>query len=150
AVDSSSLTTTAVFTISITAAPTGSLSLTNLPAIMDPAQQLPIGLSLSAPQPSAISGSLIITFTSNSAIPSDDPAVQFSTGSRAVNFTIPPNTTAAVFPASVWLSTGTVSGTVVLTADVQDGPKGVTVGAITVPPSVPQLASIVAIRTTDG
>jgi hypothetical protein len=150
ATDSSSLTTTAVFTISITAAQTGSLSLVNLPATMNPAQQLPIGLSLSAPQPTSVSGSLMITFTSNSVIPSDDPAVQFSTGSRTVNFTIPANTTAAVFPASVWLLTGTVSGTVVLTADIQDGPQRVTVGTITISPTVPQLTNILAMHTTDG
>jgi hypothetical protein len=150
AADSFSLTTTAVFTISVAPAETGTLSLGNVPGTMNPAQQLPIGLSLSAPQPTSTLGSLMITFTSNSVIPSDDPAVQFSTGSRKVDFTVPANATAAVFPASVWLLTGTVSGTVVLTVDIQDGPKGTTVGTITITPTPPQLTNIIAIRTTDG
>jgi hypothetical protein len=150
ALDSSNLAATGVFTISVAAAPTGSLSLVNLPDTSNPAQQVPIGLSLSAPQANALSGSLTMTFTSNSVIPSDDPVVQFSTGSRTVPFTIPPNTTAAVFPTSVWLVTGTVSGTIVLTADIQDGAKGVTVGTVTIAPTVPQLMNTVAVRTTDG
>jgi hypothetical protein len=148
--DSSNLTTTGVFTISIAAAPTVSLSLVNVPGTVNPAQQIPIGLSLSAPHPNLLSGSLTMTFTSSSVIPSDDPAVQFSTGSRTVDFTIPPNTTAAVFPTSVWLLTGTVSGTVVLKADIQSGPQGATVGTITIPRTVPQLTNIVATRTANG
>src|SRR5262249_49536744 len=121
-----------------------------VPNTTSPAQQIPIALSLSAPQPNALSGALTMTFISTSVIPSDDPAVQFSTGSRMLNFTIPANATAPVFPTSVWLLTGTVSGTVVLTADIQDGSKGVTVGTITILPTVPQLMSVAAARTSDG
>jgi hypothetical protein len=148
--DSSNLTASGVFSISVVAAQPGSLSLVNVPATTTNAQQIPIGLSLSAPQADTLSGSLTMTFTSNSIIPSDDPAVQFSIGSRTVPFTIPPNTTAGVFPTSVWLLTGTVSGTVVLTADIQDGAKGVTVGTVTIAPTVPQLTNTVAVRTADG
>src|SRR5262249_30641770 len=63
------------------------LALTNVPAAIDPAQQVVIGMSISTPQPNPIAGSLIISFSSNSAIAGDDPFVMFSNGSRAVDFT---------------------------------------------------------------
>ena len=118
--------------------------------MMNPAQQVPIGLSLSAVQPNPVSGSLKIAFASNSVIPADDPAVLFSTGSRTVPFTIPPNTTTAVFPAPVLLLTGTVSGTVSVTADIDSGPAGLPVATVTIPPTAPKLTNLAAERTLNG
>ncbi|PYS34814.1 MAG: hypothetical protein DMG14_28555, partial [Acidobacteria bacterium] len=147
--DNSGLKASKVFRLSIAAAPLGSLSL-NVPAMMNPAQQVPIGLSLSAVQPNPVSGSLKIAFASNSVIPADDPAVLFSTGSRTVPFTIPPNTTTAVFPAPVLLLTGTVSGTVSVTADIDSGPAGLPVATVTIPPTAPKLTNLAAERTLNG
>ena len=91
-----------------------------------------------------------MTFTSNSVVPADDPVVQFSNGARNVNFTIPANGTGAVFPTAMLLLTGTVSGTVVLTADIQDGPTGVRVGSVTISATVPQLTNVTAARVSGG
>src|SRR5262249_4955893 len=66
AADNSNSKATKSFTISIVAPALGTLSLTNVADTMNPAQQLVIGLSLSAPPPKSVSGSLKITFTSNS------------------------------------------------------------------------------------
>jgi hypothetical protein len=38
----------------------------------------------------------------------------------------------------------------VVTADIQNGAKGVTVGTVTIAPTVPQLTNAVAVRTADG
>ena len=148
--DSSNLKTSSTLTMSVVTASVGSLSLVNVPDTINPTQQLPIGMSLSSPQPNDLSGSLTITFISNSVVPTDDPAVQFSSGSRTVAFTIPQNTTAAVFPTTVFMLIGSVSGTVVLTADFQDGPKGMPVGSIAIAATPPRITNIVPVRTSDG
>jgi len=138
-----------VFTLSIITPPLGTFSV-NVPGTMNPAQQVPIGLSLSAGQPNPISGSLKISFASNSVVPADDPAVLFSNGSRTVPFTIAADSTTAVFAAPVLLLTGTVSGTVSVTADIDSGPAGLPVATVTIPPTAPKLTNIAAERTTNG
>lgn len=81
----------------------------------EPLQQISAGLSLASPYPSDLAGVLNLGFVSDSfAI---DPALQFVTGGRSVPFTIPANTTAAIFPNNaslVRLQTGSVAGTIVL------------------------------------
>ena len=111
---------------------------------------MPIGLSLSAGQPNPISGSLKISFASSSVVPADDPAVLFSNGSRTVPFTIAADSTTAVFAAPVLLLTGTVSGTVSVTADIDSGPAGLPVATVTIPPTAPKLTNIAAERTPNG
>ena len=138
-----------VFTLSIITPPLGTFSV-NVPGTMNPAQQVPIGLSLSAGQPNPISGSLKISFASNSVVPADDPAVLFSNGSRTVPFTIAADSTTAVFAAPVLLLTGTVSGTVSVTADIDSGPAGLPVATVTIPPTAPKLTNIAAERTPNG
>jgi hypothetical protein len=81
-----------------------------------PAQQPAVGLNLAAPYPLALQGTLRMTFVSS--VFADDPAVQFSSGGRTVNFTIPANSTRAVFnggAATVALQTGTTAGDIVIT-----------------------------------
>jgi len=126
------------------------LSLTNVPATMDPAQQVVVGMSISNPQPNPIAGSLTISFTSNSAIAGDDPFVMLSNGSRTTDFTIPANSTAAIFSPSVSLLTGTVSGNVVFRADIRSGPTGLNVGSVAIRPSVPRFTNTTAVRISGG
>ncbi len=136
------------FVITITAAPSGALSLSGLPATTTSAQQLPMGMTLSASQSTAMTGTVTMTFVPSTAIGGDDPTVRFSTGSRTASFTIAPNTVNAVFPANLLLQTGTVAGTITISASVQNGPTGVLVGNITIQPSAPQLTAISATRST--
>jgi hypothetical protein len=91
-----------------------------------------------------------MTFTPTGAVAADDPALRFSNGSRTVTFTIPANTTTAIFPTPVSLLTGTVSGTVTLTTNLQGGPQGAPAGSITISPTIPQMTTIVATRTPEG
>jgi hypothetical protein len=81
-----------------------------------PAQQPSIGLTLSAPYPLALQGVLTLTFTS--AVFANDPSIQFAAGGRTVTFTIPANSTQAVFTGgatSMPMQTGTTAGTIVIT-----------------------------------
>jgi hypothetical protein len=57
-------------------------------------------------------------------VASDDPSIQFSTGGRTVNFSIPANTTRAVFSngaSNIAFQTGTVSGAIELSVSGQSG-----------------------------
>jgi len=147
--DASSRTASEVFTLSIIAPPLGRFSW-NVPATMNPGQQVPVGLSLSSAQPNPVSGSLKIAFASNSVLPADDPAILFSIGSRTVPFTIAANSTTAVFDGPALLLTGTVSGAVVGTVDVDSGPTGLPVGTMNIMPSIPKLINIIAERTSNS
>src|SRR5262249_21242880 len=120
-------------------------SLTSVPDTMQPAQQVPVALSVSSPQSNPVSGSLTLTFISSSVVPTDDPAVMFSNSSRTVNFTIPANGTVASFPTGTMLLTGTVSGSIVL--KVNNEP----VKTVTIPTTIPpKLTNISAVRISGG
>jgi hypothetical protein len=107
------------FTLSGTGTPPAALPSFQFqgPSGTQPAAQQPtVGLTLAAPYPLALQGSLTLTFTS--AVFTDDPAIQFAAGGRKVNFTIPANSTQAVFTAgatSMPLQTGTTAGTILIT-----------------------------------
>ena len=81
---------------------------------LQPAQQPAIGLTLASSYPTALDGVLTLTFVSS--VFTDDPAIQFATGGRTVNFTIPANSTQALFNGntSMALQTGTTAGSIVI------------------------------------
>lgn len=98
----------------------------------EPQQQPAVGLTLAASYPLALTGTLTLAF--NSDVFANDTAVQFSTGGRTIAFTVPANTTRAIFPnnqTQIRLQTGTVAGTITLT------PSFVTDGGINLTPSTP-------------
>lgn len=82
---------------------------------VDAQSQPVVRLSLSRPYPVAVTGVLAISVSGDQG---NDPAVQFSTGGRTVQFVIPANSTNAVFPGQapqIRLQTGTVASGIVLT-----------------------------------
>lgn len=89
----------------------------SLPATVTPRQQPSVGLALSQPYPMEIAGKLTLTFTSDSF--ADDPSIQFASGGRSANFTIPAGSVDAVFPSGkqIQLQTGTVAGAITLAAN---------------------------------
>jgi len=142
-------TVTKQFALSI-GPPLSTLSLVGIPDAVDPAQQLGFGLFLSSPHPNALSGTLSLTFVSNAVIPSDDPVVGFSTGSRSVNFTIPANSTTVVLPPQLLLLTGRVSGTIGLTASIQNGPQSIPLRSTTVRSTTPRITNVSVARIQGG
>jgi hypothetical protein len=107
-----------------------------------PAQQPAIGLTLATPYPHALQGSLRLTFAS--MVFTDDPAVQFATGGRTVNFTIPANSTRALFngtATSVPLQTGTTAGNIVIT------PSFAMQGGFDLTPATPDALTLTVERT---
>ena len=130
--------------------PLGTVSLTGLQLRVAPAQQVPLALSLPSATPAEIRGTLSLSFSSTASIPVDDPAVQFSTGGRTVNFTIPANTAAAVFPSPLLVMTGTVAGTISISGNIQNGPSGLALTSGAVDSVPPQTTSVVATRINGG
>jgi Putative Ig domain len=130
--------------------PLSSFSVIGLPATLNPARTQDIGLSLASPHSSPLTGTLVLSFTSKAENPSDDPMTVFSNGSRMAGFTIPANTTSAVFPSNVVLMTGTVAGTVRLTVNIQNGPSDLSAGTVEIVATAPQISSATASRTSGG
>jgi hypothetical protein len=98
---------------------------------VSPASQANVSLTLASAYPVDLSGSLTLTTSGNYGT---DPAVQFSTGNRTVDFTIPAGSTSADFAgqgSQIAIQTGTVAETVTLT------PTFATTAGLDVTPSSP-------------
>ncbi len=94
--------------------PLPAYSFTGLSSVAAPLTQPRIGLTLASPYPVPITGTLTLDIAA--ALP-PDPAVQFSSGGRTVAFTIPANTTEALFAGGsnrIGLQTGTVASSMTI------------------------------------
>ncbi|MFN7921106.1 MAG: hypothetical protein U0Q16_13480 [Bryobacteraceae bacterium] len=97
-------------------------SFLGLPQRGEALQQPAVALELAESYPYDLTGKLTLSFTSESLI--DDPAVQFISGNRTVDFRIPAKTTRAIFGSSlreIRLQTGSLAGTITLVASVSVG-----------------------------
>jgi hypothetical protein len=117
--------------------------------VVDPRTQPAVGIALAAPYPLALSGVLTLSITSSAFTP--DPAVQFSTGTRTVAFSIPANSTQSVFPngaKEIQLQTGTIAGNLTITPTIATSsgldltPPAPPVLVLTVSPAAPRLLSV--------
>ncbi len=128
-----------------------------LPDQTEPAQPQTAQVTLNAPYPTDITGTLTLTFTPDATAPADDPAVQFATGGRTAQFTIPAGTTTAQFgdANSIGVQTGSVAGRIEITARfTSDGeditPDPAPVQVMTVRRAAPVIQSVRIVRTTGG
>ncbi len=123
---------------------------------VDPAQQPVVGVVLSRSYPVALSGRLHLEFQAN-ARGGDDPAIQFATSGRTVEFTIPENSTEALFGAAneIAYQSGTVAGDINFRAELNLSGNDVTPspepsGTVTVARSKPVVQRATASRTSTG
>ena len=121
-------------------------SFTGASATAQPDQQPAIGLTLANPYPLPLQGTLTMAF--NSSVFAGDSSIQFANGGTTVKFTIPANSTQALFSGnatSVSLQTGTTSGSIVITPSfsLQDGfsvtPPSPAILTMAIPGLAPQL-----------
>jgi hypothetical protein len=122
----------------------------------EPLQQPAVSLTLASGYPLTLNGTLTLAF--NSDVFANDPAVQFATGGRTIAFTIPANTTRAVFAngsQQIRLQTGSVAGSIILTPSfATDGginltPSTPTTLTLTVAPAAPRLLNVsISAKTT--
>src|SRR5262249_16367797 len=86
----------------------------------------------------------------NAEILSDDPATQFSNGTRTANFTISVGTTEAVFASKLMLLTGTIAGPVHLPATFANRPAAVPAASSDLPPVARPMTELTAVLTAGG
>jgi hypothetical protein len=128
-------------------------SFTGLGSTAAPLDQPSVGLSLASTYPFDVTGTLTLTFASASFV--DDPAIQFATGGRTVNFVIPANTQTAMFNnrTSALFQAGTVAGTISVTAAFATGNVNITpspapVANVSIAASAPVLKGLQVGTTT--
>ena len=109
-----------------------------------------VTFQLKQPYAVPINCALALTFVPATTTGIDDPAVQFSSGGRAINVTLPAGSTTT--PA-VQFQAGTVAGTVTVTLtitadDVNVTPSNVAPVVVVLPTVVPQISSAKMANTT--
>jgi hypothetical protein len=125
--DASGGSATRDYTIAVTLPPLPSVSMDGLPDPANADDQPSFQVSLATAYPVQLTGQIVMTFTPDAMVPIDDSSIQFATGGRTVNFTIPAGSTAATFSAPrMALQTGTVAGTITLTLSAQSAAGEVT------------------------
>lgn len=128
------------------------LAITISPAAPGYLQQPALTITASSAYPSDLVGNVGLAFTPSVA--GNDYTVQFSNGLTAVNFTIPAGSTQANFSGapSVTVSTGTVAGTIALSANITAPvlALGAATQSITTSPAVPVITSVKFAQTPGG
>jgi len=121
-----------------------------------PAQQPTVGVTVPRAFSVALKGRLTLSFVPN-AMRGDEPAIQFASGGRIVDFTIPAGGTAAMFgdTAQIAFQSGTVAGTIDFRAaftvdgtDVTASPAPT--GSVTIARAAPAVRTVRATRTPTG
>ncbi len=145
----------ASFTLVVRLPAAPSVTIGGLGDTVEPAQQPRITVTLGAPFPVALTGTVTMTFASDAAVPADDPAVVFANGRRVISFTVDAGTTQARIPDGGILQTGTVAGVIELTVrleasgqDITSTPAPRQVSRVNAAP--PVLRSVTARRVTGG
>jgi hypothetical protein len=143
-------TATKTITITITLPPTPpvSVTVTNTGGgAVGPAQQPQLAMSLGGSFPSEVNGVLTLRFAPRSG--PDDPNVRFNNGLRTLNFIFRQGSTQAIFPSvnPGAVLTGTVAGTITLTATLRVGDTDITPApaptqTITINPGAPVITSV--------
>lgn len=136
------------FTLAVTSTPIPAVTLESFtnPA---PAEQKDVVVRLAQAYPVELKGTATLTFTPNVPNNVDDPKVVFLSGGRTANFTIPANTTQAVFDSVPVqrVQTGTVAGTARVQVAITGG--GPTASQeFTIARSAPFLQDSLTLQTT--
>jgi hypothetical protein len=155
--DSSNTTVTKTLSIVIAAPTLPVVTVTGAPATSGFQQQLPITLQIGSAYPTNITGTVTLTFAP-SVTPSagvDDAMIQFSSGGRTINFTIPSGQTAPTLTgaSSITVLTGTTAGTITLTTDLKDAngnDLGSTTKTIVTAAGAPFISSVTFQQVTGG
>jgi hypothetical protein len=147
--DVTSATATQAFTLTVISA-----SFTGISGTTVSGQQVSGTLALGAAYPAGVTGTITLTFQPDASLAAaaDDPAIQFSSGGRTLNFTIAANSTAAIPFA---LQSGSVAGSITLTVAWQSSGAALAVPAalsqtIRIAPGVPAITAVSASSTSSG
>jgi hypothetical protein len=130
----------------VTAAAVPAVTINGIPATATLNQQLSMTISIPGAYSADITGTAVLTFAT--ATSGDDQTIQFGTGGRSVNFTIPAGSTQANFSgaSSVAVLTGTVAGTITITANVNGGSAAT--ASVTTARQPPVISSVTLSQST--
>jgi hypothetical protein len=107
-----------LFRINIALPPPPSATLSGLPSTLKAADQSNLQVALDSPYLVPVSGQAFLTFAPDSG--GGDSTIQFSTGGRTADFTVPAGSTEGIFNnAKLAIQTGTVAGTVTISLRLQ-------------------------------
>ncbi len=129
------------------------VAITGLPDSANPLAQPQLGVNIAGKYPIPITGQLVLTFEPDAAVQGDDPAIQFSTGGRTADFTIPANSTQVNLPAQLALQTGSVAGTITVTAVLKAGGVDTSrapVHTVRIARSAPVIRGVKMVKTATG
>ncbi len=115
--DAAGLSATKACTLDVVIPSTPQLSVTGLFVTASPALQPTFGVRVEAPYYQTITGTITLTFEPIAVNQLDDPAIQFSTGGRTLNFTIPAGQTSAFPTNPPSIQVGNVAGRIYVTLD---------------------------------
>ncbi len=116
-----------------------------------PGQQPTLTVSLGTPYPVDVVVILTLTFKPDTG--ADDPAIQFLTGGRTVQITIPAGSTTS--PTGIGIQTGTVAGVITITSRLQASgmdvtPTPVPSQTIRIDAGPPVITQVTGTRTSTG
>ncbi|MDX1978674.1 MAG: Ig domain-containing protein [Bryobacteraceae bacterium] len=117
--DNARTTVVELFSMKVDLPPSPRAVLSDLPAIARAGEQLPVRVSINAPFAAAITGQAILAFAPEAG--GGDSSIQFASGGRVAEFTIPAGATAAVSAVPLALQTGTVAGTITVSLRLRAG-----------------------------
>ena len=120
--DSQNASGSKAYTVSFALPSAPPLTFPGLPNAVNPATQPRLQVGVTTAYPIDVTVTQTLTFAADSG--PDDPAVQFSTGGRTAGFTIPAGATIAA--ADVGIQTGTVAGTITISAQLQAAGQDIT------------------------
>jgi hypothetical protein len=137
--------------VNLPAAP--SVQISGLPETAQPAQQFPLRVSLGNPFPAPITGQVLLSFAPDGG--AGDSTIQFASGGRTANFTVPSGATDAVSTVPLAIQTGTVAGTITVTMRLTAGgiditPAGATSATLRVERAAPVITSARMVRSGNG
>ena len=144
------------FTLNIQSGTPPNVAIVGLPDIVEPAQQPTFSLQLDSTYPADITGAVTLTFTPDPAIGVDDPAIQFATGGRVLQFTLPANSNTPTFSTPILaFQTGTVAGSIQLAVSIQSNSIDITapsepVRTVRIDRLAPKIISLTAVPTSSG
>lgn len=138
------------FTIAVTSTPTPAITLDSF-ANAGPSEQKDVVVRLAEAYPVELKGVATLTFTPDAMVNTDDPKVLFLNGTRTANFTIPANSTLAVFDGTPTerVQTGTTAGTIRVDVAITGGEPSDS-KEFTIARSAPFLEDNLNVQTSSG
>ena len=121
------------------------------PPTSSPGTQPSLSFAITNPYPVALTVTFTLTFAPAVTPPVDDPAIQFSNGSRTFSFVVPAN---SVSVPPIQLQSGTIAGTITIPIQLVAGGAVVTPASlqpvvIVVPATIPTITSASIKRSGD-